>query len=147
MKELETLVEEILFWGKTVSSTTENSLLLEKQLINLYHFYFSVPDASDEKDFPDPPPFPDSYAEILRQNFPQFGYYNVCLNPNGKIAQYENGIGDAFDDVRDILRDLWDVDFYFKQTSSANAIFYFKILFYSHTRNHIRNLLVYLEDN
>lgn len=145
--ELEKLTEEILLWGKTVSTNVDdNPLQLEMQLVKLYNLYFILPDLSDEKDYSDPPPFPISLIEIIKLNFPNFGYYNVCMNPKGPLTQYENGIGDAIDDIRDILRELWDIDYYFKNTSPENAVFYFKLAFYSHLRLHIKNLFLYLEE-
>ena len=147
IKELERLIEEMLLWGKEVStSMNDGPLQLEKQLVKLYHLYFDLPDLSDDSDYSHPPVFPNSYEETLKLNFPNFGYYNVCLNPKGLLTQYENGVGDATDDIRDILRELWDIDFYFKHTTPENAIFYFKLAFYSHLRFHVKNLLFYIEE-
>ena len=146
--ELKRLIEDILQWGQTVHSNTKDSYLqLEIQLVNLYRLYLTLPDLSDNNECSNPPPFPNSYEEILKLNFPHFGFYNVCLNLKGPLSQYENGVGDAIDDIRDILRELWDVDFYFKRTSPENAIFYFKLAFYSHIRFHLKNLLLFMEDS
>ena len=120
----------------------DNLVTLEKQLITLYTFYLDCQEMSDNDEYPDPPPFPEKeYQEVIKKNFPDIGYYSMVLDNAILTADNNWGIGDAIDDVSDILRDLWDINWYFKNTSVGNAVFYFRLLFYSHTKGHVIGLI------
>ena len=85
---------------------------------------------------------------MIQKNFPDFGYYNVCLNTKETTGiKYENGIGDAMDDITDILKDLWNAGWRFRNTSAEDAVFHFKVLFRPHTKDHTIGLLNYFSES
>ena len=143
MEKFENLVDEILKWGTEIrGETTSNLIVLEKQLVALYNFYCESQEMFEDKEYPDPPSFPaKEYMEIIQKNFPSIGYYRLVLDNQNLTGDNNNGVGDAIDDISDILRDLWDINWYLKNTSAANALFYFRLLFFTHTKGHIIGLL------
>ena len=95
--------------------------------------------------------FPDAVVreygeirEIVSKNFPDLGYYNGALEIADKIAESENGVGDAIDDICDIAGDLEEVLWCWENTSVDDALWHFKFSFDSHWGKHLRDLQLYL---
>ncbi len=82
--------------------------------------------------------------EIVSRNFPDLGYYNVALDIVDKIAESENGVGDAIDDICDIAGDLEEVLWCWENTSVDDALWHFESSFDSHWGKHLRDLQLYL---
>jgi hypothetical protein len=148
MQNLEILIDRFVKWGTEDSLPGEDNLKeLEIALMKLYKEYLELEDQFDEKEYLDPPKFEyDSIMKIVARNFPRLGYYNKVLNVTENIGIPEYGVGDACDDLADIIKDLMEVRWRLKNTSTADAIWHFKFLFKAHSGMHLVDLLKYLKE-
>jgi hypothetical protein len=75
--------------------------------------------------------------------FPLYGHY--CLSAM-HMDQFEPNalVGDAFDDLTDLVLDFSEILWRFEQTSPANALWHFQNGYWSHWGFHLRNLQLYL---
>lgn len=99
----------------------------------------------DERDFPDSVTRDyQEVREIVSENFPDLGFYNVVLDVTDNIAESNNGVGDAIDDICDIAGDLEEVLWCWENTSVDDALWHFELSFNSHWGKHLRDLQLYL---
>ena len=124
----------------------ENKLeYLKRALVNLYNDYLTItPQYIDGKDkeILEPYTYKQLY-KIIVENYPELGLYEIVLHPlkfNQEIA-----IGDAVDDLTDIVRDMLEVKAYL-EVSDPNATWHFHFLMQAHTEQHLVDLLKYLKD-
>jgi hypothetical protein len=99
----------------------------------------------DEADYPDAPR--KNYAELRElatKRFPECGFYNFASPITDQIGGAEILIGDAFDDIADIAKDLHEVTWRWEHNSPDDALFHFEILYDGHWGEHLRNLQIYL---
>ena len=57
----------------------------------------------------------------------------------------DNIIGDAIDDLSDIITDLLQIKWRIENNSLANGLWYFELIFYGHTQQHILDLLNFMK--
>lgn len=124
----------------------DKEINLERSLVNIYQSYFEYNyefDQNEYEDF-DKSKFPN-IVENIKSNFPDFGFYNIHLSitetPNSSNNQ---ALGDAIDDLSDIMYDLLEVKWRLENNSIDDGIWFFKFIFESHTKQHIIDLLNYL---
>jgi hypothetical protein len=72
------------------------------------------------------------------------GHYAIA-NPSD-IPPKEALVGDAIDDIADIVRDLQEVIWRAEHQSENDARWYFRNLFWIHWGRHLRELSLYLHD-
>ncbi|HNP36027.1 MAG TPA: DUF5063 domain-containing protein [Woeseiaceae bacterium] len=100
----------------------------------------------DETDYPDSPDQNyDDLRKLVSKRFPNYGYYNVADPITSNIGEAGASVGDAIDDLADIARDLYDVEWYWANTSEANALFHLQQSYRTHWRRHLREFQVYLD--
>ena len=100
----------------------------------------------DEAEYPDSPDQSyDELRKIVARRFPNYGYYNVADPVTSDIGEARTIVGDAIDDLADIARDLYDVQWYWANTSEANALFHLEQSYRTHWRRHLREFQVYLD--
>jgi hypothetical protein len=124
----------------------ERDLLLERSLINIYSLYFDINYEYDNADYKEYNEY--KYADIrknVEHNFPDFGFYTNALD----ILDLENkdnfGLGDATDDLTDIILDLLQIKWRIENNSPNDGLWYFQLIFHGHTQQHIIDLLNYLK--
>jgi hypothetical protein len=95
----------------------------------------------DETDYPEEPreDYQATY-EAVGRHFPTLGYYNVPDSITREIGESKIGVGDAIDDIVDILLDLKGVLWRFKNTSVDDALWDLNQSFLSHWGLHLRGL-------
>ncbi len=101
----------------------------------------------DETDYPESPD--NNYAQmrtIVESRFPTLGFYNTCEDVSEKIGETSILVGDAIDDIVDILGDLKEVSWCFDNTSENDALWHFENSYRSHWGWHLRELQGYLHD-
>ena len=148
MKELIPTINEIIKYGlQSDLAETDKEKLLEKNLVKIYNLYFDIEYEFDETDFPD---FDKTkYSDIrknVKSNFKDFGLYKLVIDINDVDNLNDNGIGDAVDDLTDIILDLLEIKWRIETNSFADGLWYFKLVFYSHTQQHILNLLNFIKN-
>lgn len=127
-------------------SKDERNLLLERSLISIYSLYFEIQYEYDNTDF-------EEYDDIkyvnmrknIESNFPDFGYYTIALDLMDINNKDNMAIGDAIDDLSDIILDLLQIKWRMGNNSQNNGLWYFELIFSGHTQQHIIDLLKYLK--
>lgn len=147
MTELIPTINEIVKYGLEPNLTTaDKEKLLERNLVKIYSLYFDIKYTFDETDFPD---FDNSQLPDIRQNvrsnFNDFGFYKTILDINDIDNLKDNAIGDAIDDLSDIIADLLEIKWRIENNSLADRLWYFELVFYSHTQQHILDLLNFMK--
>lgn len=99
----------------------------------------------DETDYPDAPAqdYQATY-DMVGRHFPTLGYYNSPISITTEIGESKMGVGDAIDDIVDILLDLKGVLWRLKNTSVNDALWEMNLLYRSHFGLHLRSLQLYL---
>ena len=149
MTELIPTINEIVKYGLQPNLTIdkdERNKLLEKSLVKIYSLYFDIEYTFDETDFAD---FDKQKLPTIRQNvesnFPDFGLYKIIIDFTDLDNKVDDGIGDAIDDLTDIILDLLEIKWRVETNSLADGLWYFQLIFYSHTQQHILDLLNYMK--
>lgn len=78
------------------------------------------------------------------KSFPSWGFYNVAGEITQNIGACEVHVGDAIDDVTDIINDLKMVHWSFQNESEEMAIWHLLDSFNNHWRAHMRSLQFYV---
>lgn len=106
--------------------------------------YHSIPSVSVEK-------FIDTqkleYEDIRRlviKHFPELGLYNLPQEITQHIGQTNLVIGDAVDDVTDILCDLSEISWCFENADENDALWHFRSGYEHHWGKHLKQLQLYL---
>ena len=148
MEMLLQLIDDISKWGIINSLKLNNNVeVLEKQLVDLYQIVLNLDFEYDDKLYPESKK--RKYKEIrerVSQNFPDFGFYHSVLNPLNIIEEAKWGLEDAIDDLTDIILDLLEVNWRFENNSKEDALWHLKFIFQAHTKDHLLNLLKYLQE-
>ena len=148
MKDLIEVIDNIIRFGLGIDLKTEDKEKdLEEHLVMLYTHYFLIRYEYDDKDYPgfDRNQFPDVVKNV-HKNFPGFGFYHIALNPIDYTEEAEWAMGDAVDDLSDIIYDLLEVKWCMENNSLADGLFMFELSFKSHSKHHLINLLNYLTE-
>ena len=90
-----------------------------------------------ENDYP-------AIRKMAEKRFPNWGYYNTPMDVSTKISETEITVGDAIDDITDIVNDLKMVMWSLNNENKTNALWHLKDSYEGHWRWHLRNLQVYL---
>ena len=111
MTELIPTINEIVKYGLQQNLTvTDKEKVLEKDLVKIYNLYFDIKYDLDENHYPD---FDKENLPNIRQNiesnFNDFGFYKTILDLNDIDNLQDSAIGNAIDDLNDIIIDLLEI--------------------------------------
>lgn len=147
MTDLIPTINQIVKYGLEPNlTTTDKEKELEKNLVKIYSLYFDIEFKFDETDYPDLDK--TEYADIrqnVTSNFKDLGFYKTVSNIEDIDNLNDNTIGDALDDLTDIIRDLLEIKGRIENNSLADGLWFFELTFYSHTQQHILDLLKYMK--
>ncbi|TMU54812.1 DUF5063 domain-containing protein [Flagellimonas algicola] len=148
MSELRKLIDGITEFGTNPNvELDDNTEILKKQLVGIYHEFLNVEPEFDDGDFEEEPDF--DYKKILKNvkfNFPDFGWYSTILDTNQMEPNVEIGIGDELDDLTDIIKDLLEIKWRMENTTEKDAIWHFELKMRTHAEQHIVDLLKRLKE-
>jgi len=116
--------------------------VLVRTLDELLIAYHNTPESFDElndKEAPDSDY--DQISALLTKRFPDFGFYAVA-DPLDMDLEAP-GVGDAIDDLADIVMDMQETLWRYENVSEADGNWYFRFSYY-HWGIHIRKLGLYL---
>ena len=147
MKELIPTINEIIKYGIEPNLTTsDKEKMLEKSLVQIYNLYFNIAYKFDETEYPEFEIIEYSeIRQIVTSNFKDFGLYKTMLDIKDIDNLKDNAIGDSIDDLTDIIRDLLEIKWRIEKNSLADGLWFFELIFYSHTQQHILDLLNYMK--
>lgn len=148
MRTLLNQIDQLSEFGKNPNVQFENRVLeLKKILIHIYSEYLNLRWAFDENEYPEAPDF--DYKEIRRNllgNFPNFGPYHVAYDCHLIEKDADFVMGDALDDLTDIIKDMLAVKWKYENTSMDDAKSEFDFSMRNHSERHLVNLLKYLKE-
>ena len=147
MTTLISTINEIVKYGLQPNlSVVNKEKLLEQHLVKIYALYFDVEFEFDATAYPD---FDKSkmpnIIENVQSNFSDYGWYQTVLDINDLNNLKNNGVGDAIDDLSDIIIDLLEVKWRIENNSLADGLFFFQLMFYRHMQQHMLDLLNYMK--
>jgi hypothetical protein len=147
MKELIPTINEIVKYGLQPNLTVTNKeKMLEKDLVKIYNLYFDIKFDFDETDYPDYDKLSlPNIRQNIETNFKDFGFYKTILDIKDIDNLQDNAIGDATDDLSDIITDLLEIKWRIENNSMADGLWFFELIFYNHTQQHIIDLLNYMK--
>lgn len=148
MSELRNLIDQITEFGINPKvEMTDKIGVLKKLLVGIYSEFQKVKFKFDETDYDEEPDF--DYKEILenvKSNFPDFGWYSMVMDLNKMEPNVEIGIGDALDDLTDIIKNLLAVKWKMENTSEMDALWEFEFSMRTHSEQHLIDLLKYIKE-
>jgi hypothetical protein len=98
----------------------------------------------DATPYDDPPHLAyDSARQLVTARFPDLGLYNVPAAVTRDVGTTDVLVGDAVDGLADIFLELRDVEWRFRCTSAADALWHLEDALRLHLAAHIRWLQVY----
>ncbi len=147
MTELKEAINNIVRFGLYPNLDVVNKeKVLEKHLVKFYSLYFDISFEFDGNAYPD---FDKSTLPEIRKNveanFKEFGLYRTVLDFDDLYNFEAYGIGDAIDDLTDIVYDLLEIKWRIENNSVADGLWFFQLIFNSHTQQHILDLLNYMK--
>ncbi|HOS43067.1 MAG TPA: DUF5063 domain-containing protein [Armatimonadota bacterium] len=102
----------------------------------------------DEQAYPDPPwSDQDTLRKMICGLFPNYGWYQIPLSISALRELGEMGVGDAIDDLLDIAKEMYQVQWRWQHTSHDDALWYFHWSYGAHWGEHLRALQLYLYDD
>ena len=145
MQKLISTIDEIAKYGLGQPEVFSKIDDLVKHLARLNTLYYDTASNFDNSDYPGfENPEGKDVLDNIRANFPDFGYYHILLNgPEIKDAA-EIAVGDATDDLNDIIRDLMEVKWRLENNSEVDGLWFFRFIFKSHTQQHLLGLLEFI---
>lgn len=125
-----------------VESSQEKLTLALDRLALAYNF---VEYEFDETNYPDAPRKDYNELRAIASNlFPTYGFYNVVNNLSVNVGLPSEAVGDAIDDIVDIAKDLYEVEWLWENTTEDNALWQFSFGYTSHWGEHLRWLQLYI---
>lgn len=147
LEETIEIINEIAKYGLNVYLDIEDKETeLEENLIKIYSKYFVIKYEFDDNEYPefDKVKLPDVIKNV-KENFPQFGFYHKVLDCHEISDNVKNVIGDATDDLSDIIFDLLEIKWRAEHNSKQDALWFFELIFRTHTQQHIISLLDFMK--
>jgi hypothetical protein len=149
MTELISTINEIVKYGLTANLiTADRDKFLERNLVKIYGLYLDISFDIDDLEYQDSERIEHYIArQNVESNFKDFGFYKTIT---GNIEDFNDlsnfGVGDAIDDLTDIISDLLEVKWRIENNSLNNGLGHFELIFKIHTQQHILELLNYLKN-
>ena len=148
MNELIFTINEITKFGlESNLSVAERDKSLEKSLIKIYSLYFEIVFQDDKNNYPDYNRLElTDIRQNIESNFSNFGFYKTILAIED-IYNLEDvcAMGDAIEDLSDIISDLLEIKWRIENNGLDDGLWFFQLIFYAHTQQHIINLLNYMK--
>lgn len=140
-------IDEITKYGLQPNlNVPDRHFQLEKHLVTIYKLYFEVEYEPDHHNYPkfDKARLPDILSNI-KSNFPRFGFYKSVVNINNMTSFSDICLGDAVDDLNDIILELLEVKWRIENNSLNDGLYFFKFIFDAHIQQHLLDLLNFMK--
>ena len=108
---------------------------------------FDISFEFDTKEYPPTEvPAPSGLFENISLNFPCFGFYYRLIEPSRTDQEARLVTGNASEDLGDIIIALMEVKWRYENNGQNDACWYFELIFYSHLRQKIIDLLQFMKE-
>ena len=147
MSQLIQIIDNITRYGlKPKINTVNKKQDLEKHLILLFAYKYSLEYEFDDSDYPDfnKPKYSDLSTNI-KNNFPDFGSYHAVLNGYDVTKEAALYTGNPIDDLSIIIAELFELKWRMENNSEADGYWYLELLLNTHLRHRVIDLLSYLK--
>ncbi len=147
MISLKSLIGKIIVFGTHHIQSEDNVRDLKKLLVELYSLFLQIEVGFDETNYEDRISY--EYCDIRKQvevNFPNLGMYWSVHDSQKIMSDADVVVGDAIDDITDIINDLLKVKWCFENTSEIDAVWHFDFLMRSHSEQHLLDLLKHFKN-
>ena len=149
MSLIDTINEIVEYGLKQNISSKDEVLKLKKLLTQLHLFYLNSEVGFDDlwSKLKEPPRF--DYGEIkknVNSNFPNFGFYHSVLNPIELHEDPKLSLGDAEDDLTDIVLGMLQVKWLNENSNTKYFEWHFHLIWQGHLERHFVDLLKYISD-
>ncbi|MCP5022632.1 MAG: DUF5063 domain-containing protein [bacterium] len=126
-------------------TTEANEAALQRLLDQLDRARDCVEFEFDDRVYPEPPEWPyETRRALICERFERYGMYDVTDPARDLGHENMTDVGDAIDDIADIVGELSDVVWLWEHTSQGNALWYFHFSYKTHWGEHLRELKSYL---
>ena len=140
------LIDEVTSFLGLISAASGSApdpyTALSAALDRLALAYHAAPECAPSSDEEEPPADCVETRRSIQCKFPHLGLY-PWIHPLDAVDG-TLGMGDALDDLTDIVLDLRNVAWRWENTSPADATWYFKLSYSTHWGRHLANLRSYL---
>ncbi len=121
---------------------------LEKQLVKLHLLAIDLGEYSDDTEYGhfDIRKLYPNVRSHVSSNFKDFGFYHAVVDIKAVANDPTLVIGDAIDDLSDIIYDLLEVKRRIDYNSKEDAWTFFHEIYHIHTKHHLINLIKYLSN-
>lgn len=126
--------------GDSDNTLQELSACLD-ELSLIHHFTNDVESKTSTN--PQRPDYEETRNLVLKQ-FPGLGLYNIPEKITQELGETMVVIGDAIDDITDIVCDLSEVMWCLDNTDTTDALWHFQFGYEHHWGSHLRQLQLYL---
>lgn len=149
MSELRKLINQITEFGINPKvELIDKTNVLKKLLVEIYSEFLKVTFEFDETDYEEEPNFDyDKIKENVKSNFPDLDWYSKVLDLNKMEPNVEIRIGDATDDLTDLIKDLLVVKWKMDNTSEMDALWEFEFSMRTHSEQHLIDLIKFIKES
>ena len=149
MSELRKLINQITEFGINPKvELIDKTNVLKKLLVEIYSEFLKATFEFDETDYEEEPNFDyDKIKENVKSNFPDLDWYSKVLDLNKMEPNVEIGIGDATDDLTDLIKDLLVVKWKMDNTSEMDALWEFEFSMRTHSEQHLIDLIKFIKES
>jgi hypothetical protein len=147
-QELKAAIEEFIALVEDPTTLPEDRLQrlrrsLDRLALLEHEFAYAF---VDDRDYPDAPEIDHSVLrQLVSAHFPELGYHNIPSSITNQIGTAKIDFADAIDDIVDITRELYEVQWRWAHTSVDDALWYFKDMYFHHWESHLRGLQLCLQ--
>ena len=131
---------ELVMEQQGTPSEKEFLSLLDGLAFQMSQLEWTDPPAGEEVPENDYP----AIRKAAESTFTNWGFYNVAAEITQNVGQCEIHVGDAIDDVTDIINDLKMVYWSYQNEAEEIAIWHLLDSFNNHWRAHMRSLQFYV---
>jgi hypothetical protein len=149
LSELRKLINQITEFGINPKvELIDKTNVLKKLLVEIYSEFLKVTFEFDETDYEEEPNFDyDKIKENVKSNFPDLDWYSKVLDLNKMEPNVEIRIGDATDDLTDLIKDLLVVKWKMDNTSEMDALWEFEFSMRTHSEQHLIDLIKFIKES
>ena len=146
LQAVDLLAEEISGAIATSADVMRLIRAIDALVYSLHSIGSEIPAVEEIEMAPPRSDYREAY-EAIRRRYPSLGHYWLALHPvMQEGAEGERAVGDAIDDLADILAELRDVRWFRERSGRKDALAALRARYDMHLWMHLHSLRQYLEE-